>query len=346
MKAAPVVRALEARSIAQSLVHTGQHYDALMSEVFFRDLGLPAPDLDLGVGSGTHAGQTAKLLVELEKAFEQLQPRLVVTYGDVNSTLAAALVAAKLGLPAAHVEAGLRSFDRTMPEEVNRVVTDALADLLLTTSPEARTNLIREGVADERIHFVGNPMIDTLLASRARFDSAAIRATLGAPERYGVVTLHRPANVDDPSTVIRLVTALTAAAAQIPLVIPLHPRGRAALEAAGLGDVAGVQLVDPLGYVDFLSLVSGAAVVITDSGGIQEETTILGVPCLTVRPNTERPITISHGTNRLVTIEGLPDDLRAALDGRQALPSEPPPLWDGRAGERIGDVVAAWLGAA
>jgi UDP-N-acetylglucosamine 2-epimerase (non-hydrolysing) len=346
MKAAPVMRALEARSIPQLLVHTGQHYDALLSDVFFRDLGLPAPDIDLGVGSGSHAVQTGKLLVELESAFERVRPPLVISYGDVNSTLAAALVAAKLQLPSAHVEAGLRSFDRSMPEEVNRVVTDALADLLFTTSPEARDNLVHEGVADDRIHFVGNPMIDTLLANRDRFDATAIRARLGVPERYGVVTLHRPANVDEPATVGRLVAALGDVAATLPLVIPLHPRGRAALEAAGLARAAGITIVDPLGYVDFLSLVSGAAIVITDSGGIQEETTILGVPCLTVRPNTERPITISHGTNRLVTIEALAGEARRVLDGGLRAPAEPPPLWDGRAGERIGDVIAAWLAAA
>ena len=338
------MRALAARSIPQTLVHTGQHYDALLSDVFFRDLGLPAPDVDLGVGSGSHATQTARLLVELEAALDRAQPRLVITYGDVNSTLAAALVAAKLHQPSAHVEAGLRSFDRTMPEEINRVVTDSLADLLFTTSPEARTNLEREGVADERIHFVGNPMIDTLLANRDRFDNAAIRAQLGVAERYGVVTLHRPANVDEPATVRRLVSALAAVAVLVPLVIPLHPRGRTKLEAAGLAGATAISVIDPLGYVDFLSLVSGAALVITDSGGIQEETTILGVPCLTVRPNTERPITISHGTNRLSTIDAIPAQAEEALRGTVA-PPEPPPLWDGRAGERIGDIVASWLGA-
>ncbi len=339
------MRALDALTIPQVLVHTGQHYDPLLSDVFFRDLGLPEPDVDLGVGSGSHAAQTAKLLVELDRTFERVRPPLVITYGDVNSTLAAALVAAKLHLASAHVEAGLRSFDRTMPEEVNRVLTDALADLLFTTSPEARANLVREGVAEERIHFVGNPMIDTLLANRARFDAAAVRSQLGLPQRYGVVTLHRPANVDDPATVTRLVTALAAAAALVPLVIPLHPRGRAALELAGLARSPGVTLSDPLGYVDFLSLVSDAAIVITDSGGVQEETTILGVPCLTVRQNTERPITITHGTNRLVTIDEIADQARIVLAGI-ARPPEPPPLWDGRAGVRIGDVIETWLGAA
>ena len=346
MKAAPVLRALEARSVGQTLVHTGQHYDALLSDVFFRDLDLPRPDVDLGVGSGSHAEQTAKLLVELEATFVRLRPALVMTYGDVNSTMAAALVAAKLDQPSAHVEAGLRSFDRTMPEEVNRVVTDLLASLHFTTSPEARTNLVNEGVADAGIHFVGNPMIDTLLANRGRFDSRPIRSRLGIAGRFGVVTLHRPSNVDDPATVGRLVTALRAAAELLPLVIPLHPRGRAALEAAGLGRSSGVLLIEPLGYVEFLSLVSDAAIVITDSGGIQEETTILGVPCLTVRPNTERPITITHGTNRLVTIEAIPVEAAAVLGGGVVAPVEPPPLWDGRAGERIADVVVGWLGAA
>ena len=340
-----MISAFEARSVSQTLIHTGQHYDALLSNVIFRDLGLPAPDADLDVGSGSHAAQTARLLVELEAAFERARPPLVITYGDVNSTLAAALVAAKLQLPSAHVEAGLRSFDRSMPEEINRLVTDALAELLFTTSPEARANLRHEGVPDERIHFVGNPMIDTLLAHRPRFDGAAIRGRLGVERPFAVVTLHRPANVDDPATVGRLVGALAAAAALVPLVIPLHPRGRAALEAAHLGAASGIVVLEPLGYLDFLSLVNDASIVITDSGGIQEETTILGIPCLTVRPNTERPITISHGTNRLVTIDGLEAAVRAILDGRFELPAEPPPLWDGHAGERIGDVVAAWLAA-
>jgi UDP-N-acetylglucosamine 2-epimerase (non-hydrolysing) len=230
-----------------------------------------------------------------------------------------------------------------MPEEINRVVTDVLADLHFTTSPEARENLLREAVADEGIHFVGNPMIDTLVAHRDRFDVARLRARLGLPGRYGVATLHRPGNVDDPGVAARIVSAVVAVASMVPLVIPLHPRGRPALEAAGLAGAPGVTIVDPLGYVDFLSLVSGAALVVTDSGGIQEETTILGIPCLTVRPNTERPITISHGTNRLVEPEALPEAARNALDSGSPAPSEPPPLWDGRAGVRIADVVARWL---
>ncbi len=332
MKAAPVIRGLAARSVPQVVIHTGQHYDDKMSDVFFRDLGLPEPDLNLGVGSGTHAGQTAALMVELERAFAGLDPALVVVYGDINSTLAAAVVAAKLGRPIAHVEAGLRSFDRTMPEEINRVVTDVLADLLFTTSPEAETNLVREGIDPGRIHFVGNPMIDTLLANLDRFDVAAARSRLGLEGRYGVATLHRPANVDDAATAGRVVAAVRGVAELVELVIPLHPRGRATLEAAGLGDDPRIHVVDPLGYVEFMSLVRGAAVVVTDSGGIQEETTILGVPCLTLRPNTERPITISHGTNRLVEPDGVVAAARAVLDGSVPIPTEAPPLWDGAAG--------------
>jgi len=343
VKAAPVVRALRNREIRQTIVHTGQHYDALMSDVFFEELEIPAPDLNLGVGSGSHAAQTAALLTALEPAFIALRPALVVAYGDVNSTLAAAIVAAKLEIPIAHVEAGLRSFDRSMPEEINRVVTDVLADLHFTTSPEARDNLLREGVAIDGIHFVGNPMIDTLLAHRDRFDASRLRDQLALPDRYGVATLHRPGNVDDPGVASRIVRAVVEVASILPLVIPLHPRGRPALEAAGLAGAPGVTIIDPLGYVDFLSLVSGAALVVTDSGGIQEETTILGIPCLTVRPNTERPVTISHGTNRLVEPEALPDTARAALRPGTPPPTAAPPLWDGHAGERIADVVAGWL---
>lgn len=343
MKAAPVIHALAARAVPQVVIHTGQHYDEKMSEVFFRDLGLPEPDLNLGVGSGSHAGQTAALMVALERAFAELDPALVLVYGDINSTLAATVVAAKLGRPIAHVEAGLRSFDRTMPEEINRVVTDVLADLLFTTSPEAEANLVHEGVDPTRIHFVGNPMIDTLLANLDRFDVTAARAQLGLEGPYGVATLHRPANVDDPATAGRIVAAVRGVAELVPLVIPLHPRGRATLEAAGLGDDPRVHVVDPLGYVEFMSLVRGAAVVVTDSGGIQEETTVLGVPCLTMRPNTERPITISHGTNRLVDPDDVVAATQAVLDGSTAVPTEPPPLWDGAAGPRIAAIVESWL---
>ena len=345
MKAAPVVRALAARGIEQRLVHTGQHYDEALSAVFFRDLGLPEPDLNLGVGSGSHAGQTAALLVALEQAFAELEPALVVVYGDVNSSLAAALVAAKTDRPIAHVEAGLRSFDDSMPEEVNRRVTDLLSELLFVTSPEGVTNLDAVGIRGAGVILVGNPMIDTLLGNLERFDAEAMRARLDLPERYAVSTLHRPSNVDDPARAARVVAMLADVAARVPVVLPLHPRGRAVLEAAGLGDIdaARLKVVAPLGYIDFISLVRGATLVLTDSGGIQEETTTLGVPCLTLRPNTERPITITHGTNRLVEPDAVVPAVEAILAGRVHRPAEGPLLWDGHAGERIADVIADWL---
>jgi UDP-N-acetylglucosamine 2-epimerase (non-hydrolysing) len=343
VKAAPVVRALAKAGVPQRVIHTGQHYDEALSGVFFADLALPEPDRNLGVGSGTHARQTAALLVALEDAFEAEPPALVVVYGDVNSTLAAALVAAKLHRPSAHVEAGLRSFDMEMPEEVNRLVADRLADLCFATSEDAVANLRREGVPAERIHLVGNSMIDSLEVARPHLDPAAARAAAGiADGPYGVVTLHRPGNVDEPGRTRDLVAALGAVAAQVPLVFPVHPRGRAALEAAGLGDVPGVHLVEPLGYLPFLALLAGSAVAITDSGGVQEETTIFGVPCLTVRPNTERPVTITHGTNRLVEPADVPGAVADALAAGTPGPRRPP-LWDGHAGERIAAVLAAWL---
>lgn len=347
MKAGPVVKALARRGARQVLLHTGQHYDRALSDVFFEELGLPAPDLNLEVGSGSQGRQTAALLTALEDALPPLAPSVVVVYGDVNSTLAAALVASKAGIPLAHVEAGLRSFDRTMPEEINRVVTDALSDLLFVTSPEAIDNLRHEGVADDRIRFVGNPMIDTLLENLERFDADAARREHGLSGAYAVATLHRPANVDSPVAAAALVEMLRSVTRQLPVVLPLHPRGRATLEAAGLSTVGGLRVVDPLGYVDFLSLVRGAAVVITDSGGIQEETTVLGVPCLTVRPNTERPITVTHGTNRLVAPAEVGDAVAVVLSGTTPPPATPPPLWDGHAGERIAEVLVAreWAAA-
>jgi UDP-N-acetylglucosamine 2-epimerase (non-hydrolysing) len=346
MKAAPVMRALRERGIDQRLVHTGQHYDDALSAVFFRDLALPEPDLNLGVGSGSQAAQTAALMVALERAFADVAPALVVVYGDVNSSMAASLVAAKLGLPIAHVEAGLRSFDNTMPEEINRRVTDLLSDLLFVTSPEGITNLERTGVGAEQIHFVGNPMIDSLVANMDRFDPGPLRARFDLPERYAVATLHRPSNVDEPEQAARIVAMLGELASLVAVILPLHPRGRPMLEAAGLAAAAPagrLTITEPLGYVDFLSLVRGAALVVTDSGGIQEETTVLGVPCLTLRPNTERPITISHGTNRLAEPEDVGPLARAILAGGVTTPASPPPLWDGRAGERIADVIEKWL---
>jgi UDP-N-acetylglucosamine 2-epimerase (non-hydrolysing) len=312
-----------------------------MSEVFFDELGLPEPDVNLGVGSGTHGAQTAALLVAMEAAFTEQTPDRVVVYGDVNSTLAAALTCAKLLIPVAHVEAGLRSFDVTMPEEINRRVTDLLSDPLFVTAPEGEQNLAREGITGERVVFVGNPMIDTLLANLERFDPEPVKAELGIAAPYAVATLHRPANVDTAQAAAALVDALRAATSRLPLVLPLHPRGRARLEAAGLGDVPDLLVVEPLGYIDFISLVRGAAAVITDSGGIQEETTVLDVPCLTLRPNTERPITLTAGTNRLVTTEGLGDALDGALAGAQKRIGDGPPGWDGHAGERIAAALLA-----
>jgi UDP-N-acetylglucosamine 2-epimerase (non-hydrolysing) len=347
-KAAPVLTALEG-SVDQVLVHTGQHYDDRLSRVFFDELGLPEPDLNLGAGSGSHATQTAAVMVGLEQVFLEQRPDLVVVYGDINSTLAAALVAAKLLIPVAHVEAGLRSFDPAMPEEVNRRVTDQLSDLLLVTSADAVGHLAREGVPAGRIHFTGNPMIDTLLKHLDRFDEAAARKRHGLSGDYLVATLHRPSNVDDPAAVAQLVSVLHKAAARMPVVIPLHPRGRARLEAAGLLDSVGILVSDPLPYTAFLGLVRGAAAVLTDSGGVQEETSVLGVPCLTMRPNTERPVTITHGTNRLVGVDGVLAVLEEVLDAprwpRPAPPDKRPPLWDGAAGPRIARVIVDWLNA-
>lgn len=344
VKAAPVLDALAAvDEVEQSLVHTGQHYDDRMSAVFFRELDLPRPDVDLGVGSGSHGAQTGALLQGLEATFERMRPDAVVVYGDVNSTLAAALVCAKLGIPLVHVEAGLRSFDRTMPEEVNRVVTDALSDLCLTTSAEAYGHLAAEGVSPEKVRFVGNTMIDTLLRHLDRFEVERARDLLGLEGAYAVATVHRPANVDDPAAAEALVAALREVASRVPLVIPLHPRGRRRLEELGLSEAGGVRLVEPLGYVDFLALVRGASLVVTDSGGVQEETTILDVPCLTVRPNTERPVTITHGTNRLTDLAEVAERAVDVLEGRAVFPIDRPPLWDGHAGRRAADEIVRFL---
>jgi UDP-N-acetylglucosamine 2-epimerase len=343
VKAAPVIRALAALGHGQRVVHTGQHYDERMSDVFFVQLGLPKPDLNLGVGSGTQATQTADVLVGMEREFLENSPSLAVLYGDVNSTVGAALAGAKLGVPLAHVEAGLRSFDNTMPEEINRRLTDQLCDLLFCTSPEALGHLAREGRPDHAMHLVGNPMIDTLVANLDKFDAGAARAAYGlGNRRYVVATLHRPANVDSPGQAAELVKALHEVAAELDLIIPLHPRGRATLTAAGLLDAKRIHVVDPLGYVEFMSLVRGAAAIVTDSGGVQEETTLLRVPCLTLRPNTERPITITSGSNRLVTRDELAGAvLKACDDGPYA--GELPPLWDGQAGPRVARIVTSWL---
>lgn len=345
-KAAPVLEGLGVYEVEQLLVHTGQHYDDKMSDIFFRQLGIRKPDVNLGVGSGAHGSQTAKVIVALEELFTERRPDLVVVYGDVNSTVAAALVASKMGITFAHVEAGLRSFDMTMPEEINRLVTDKLSDLLLTTSTDAIAHLGNEGTDPDKIHFVGNPMIDSLLKNKPRFDPDAVRSEVGIEGDYIVATLHRPGNVDDPDDVKALVAAIHAVADQAQVVIPLHPRGRARLEEAGFLDHDRMRVIDPLGYLEFMGLVQGAAAVVTDSGGVQEETTILGVPCLTLRPNTERPVTITHGTNQLVTRETLPERIREALATGPLETWDTPPLWDGHAGERIAKVLAHSIGAA
>ncbi|HVH10253.1 MAG TPA: UDP-N-acetylglucosamine 2-epimerase (non-hydrolyzing) [Gemmatimonadales bacterium] len=342
MKLAPVARALAARGARHVVVHTGQHYDPEMSDAFFRDLDLPRPDHALGVGSASHARQTAAILERLEPVCQAEAPDVVLVYGDVNSTVAAALVATKLGHPVGHVEAGLRSRDRSMPEEVNRVITDHVADVLFAPSRDAVDNLRHEGVAAERVHFVGNVMIDSLVAALpvARALDAPRRHDLGVGE-YTVVTLHRPANVDDPATLCELLGALTLVGADGPVVFPVHPRTRARIRDLGVnGGSALTRLVEPLPYLEMLGLVADAALVITDSGGLQEETTWLGVPCVTVRPNTERPITCSAGTNRLVAPrrEAIRDAARAARAARVAAP---PVLerWDGSTGERIAAVL-------
>lgn len=339
-KAAPVIRALaQSGAVDQVLVHTGQHYDDSMSEVFFRQLDLPRPDVNLGVGSGSHAQQTAATMTGLEELFTERHPDIVVVYGDVNSTVAAALVAAKMQIPLAHVEAGLRSFDMTMPEEVNRLVTDRLSEILLCTSPDAVAHLGHEGVDPRRIHLVGNPMIDTLLAQLDRLDPQAARRAHDLSSDYVVATLHRPGNVDDPQDVARLVKAVHGTADLADVVIPLHPRGRQRLLAAGLNEHERVHLLDPLGYLEFIGLVRGANAVVTDSGGVQEETTILGVPCLTLRPNTERPVTITDGTNRLVTGDQVPGLVAEILAAGPLEQWPTPPLWDGQAGPRIARIL-------
>jgi UDP-N-acetylglucosamine 2-epimerase (non-hydrolysing) len=350
VKIAPLMRAMrEQKSIEPILVHTGQHYDSVMSDRFFADLDIPSPNFHLGVGSGSHAVQTAEVMKRLDPVLGEVAPALVLVVGDVNSTMAAALTAVKRGIPIAHVEAGLRSFDRTMPEEINRIVTDSIADLLFVTEESGRENLLKEGVPASRIHLVGNVMIDALESCRHLWQQSDIRGQLGLAENepYAVLTLHRPATVDDPARLIPLLDALQEVARRLPIVFPVHPRVRTRLlESAEGRDVIGggahppslkgVTCVDPLGYLDFVALTSRARLVLTDSGGIQEETTILGVPCLTLRENTERPITVTHGTNRVIGT----DPARVVDEAQRALDRAPsrrgaPPLWDGRASARI-----------
>jgi UDP-N-acetylglucosamine 2-epimerase (non-hydrolysing) len=338
MKVKPVMDALDERGADVVLVHTGQHYDPAMNDVFFTDLGIRRPDHYLGAGSGSHATQTGRVMTSFEPLMEALAPDVVVVVGDVNSTLACALVAAKAGALVGHVEAGLRSRDWAMPEEVNRVVADRVSDYLFAPSPDAAANLRAEGYRDDQIHLVGNVMVDTLLANRDRATARPVLPALGLePGRYGLVTLHRPANVDDPLVLGALLSALTEVARLCPLVLPAHPRAAGRLHDAGLPP--RLTVIPPAGYLDFIALLASAALVLTDSGGVQEETTALGVPCLTLRDNTERPITITEGTNQVVGRD--PERIVAAA--RQVLEAPPAPrapaLWDGRAGQRIADVL-------
>ncbi len=343
VKTAPVIAALRERlpESRHAVVHTGQHYDRLMSEVFLEELGVSPPDHMLEVGSGSHAVQTARTMERLEPVLEEEKPDLLIVPGDVNSTLAAVLAAVKMGIPVAHLESGLRSFDMTMPEEVNRIVADRFSAPLFVHSEEAIDNLRAEGIPGDRVEFVGNTMIDTLVRLEGRFRAAGAAARLGLePGSYVLVTLHRPALVDGP-LLPETVRRLTALARDMPVVFPVHPRTRKMMEQVD-SDHAGLLLTEPFGYLDFLSLLADAGAVLTDSGGIQEETTYLGIPCFTLRDNTERPVTIQLGTNRLLgldpeAISGIP----AALETGADTPAEPPPLWDGQASARIADVVAA-----
>jgi UDP-N-acetylglucosamine 2-epimerase (non-hydrolysing) len=339
MKVAPIWRALKARNLPVRLIHTGQHFDAAMSDVFFRDLGMPEPDVRLNCGGGTHAEQTAAVLVGVEKELVAARPAVVVVVGDVTSTFAAALAAAKLGIPVAHVEAGLRSRDWTMPEEINRVLTDQLSDLLLTPSPDAERNLLAEGIPAERIRFVGNVMIDSLHWARRTRTDALERHGL-RPQRYALTTLHRPANVDTRESLEATLTALEAISRRIPVLFPVHPRTLARAASLGLSErlqaTQGLKTCDPVGYNDFVTLMSSARLVATDSGGIQEETTALGIPCLTLREGTERPVTVTEGTNTIVGLDPklIAEETDAILAGNGKV-GHVPQGWDGRTAERI-----------
>jgi UDP-N-acetylglucosamine 2-epimerase (non-hydrolysing) len=331
-KLAPVYRAAAASGLGQVVVHTGQHYDDMLSDAFFRDLGIPAPGVNLAVGSETHAVQTARIMERIEPVLLEAEPDWVVVYGDVNSTVAAALVAAKLSLKVAHVEAGLRSYDRAMPEEINRVVTDRLADLLLTPSRDADEALRREGEPPEEIVFVGNVMIDSVLYALDRARTSGFRERVGVNGDAVVVTLHRPSNVDDPERLATIADALREVAGERPVVFPMHPRTAQRVQDAGIS-LGAVRVLDPIGYREMLDLVDGAFAVVTDSGGVQEETTVLGIPCLTIRENTERPITIREGTNRLVPD---PRDIPAVIRTlRRPRSWRAPEGWDGKAAGRI-----------
>jgi len=357
MKIAPIMRAFQAHSsgLEPILLHTGQHYDRAMKDSFFEQLDIPLPEVDLEVGSGSHAVQTAEIMKRFEPELERLTPDAILVVGDVNSTIACSLVAVKKGVPVIHVEAGLRSFDRNMPEEINRILTDQIADLLFTTEPDGERNLLREGVDPAKIHFVGNVMIDTLFHSRGRASTPAevladlptAPVFLESPTGYGLLTLHRPSNVDEPATLRRLIRVLRDVSESVPLIFPVHPRTRARIDALDVGELFNtprIALLPPLSYLELLGLMAEARVVLTDSGGLQEETTALGVPCMTLRENTERPITVESGTNTVVGTD--PEKITAAVGsalrggGKRG---RVPELWDGRAAERIAEITATWL---
>ena len=347
IKIAPLMAALREHSeIGQCLVHTGQHYDERLSKVFFDDLHIERPDVNLEVGSGSHAIQTARIMMAFEGVCVERQPDLIVVVGDVNSTVACALVGAKLGIAIAHVEAGLRSFDWSMPEEINRVITDRLSDLLFTTERSANENLHREGVPAERIHFVGNVMVDTLLHHREQAKSLRVPRRLGVtPKNFALLTLHRPANVDSSASLMEILEGIRRIAERIPVVFPVHPRTKGRIDSLGLHAHLGkARMIDPLGYLDFLGLMDEAALVLTDSGGIQEETTVLGVPCLTLRSNTERPVTVEQGTNTLIKLDAstIVRAAERAIDSTSNSDREPhqiPELWDGKAARRVARII-------
>jgi len=344
MKIAPLARAFDGcAGVRHRVVHTGQHYDKNMSDLFFKELGIPEPWRNLEVGSGTHARQTAEIMVRFEELLNEDPCDVLCVVGDVNSTIATAMVAVKQHIPVAHVEAGLRSFDRSMPEEINRILTDSISDSLFVTEPSGVENLKREGVPEDRTFLVGNVMIDTLLEHRERARHSDVLERVGVSEKgYGLVTMHRPANVDDPEILRRVLEALADVARRMPLVFPVHPRTAARITGAGfdLSSIEGFVPCEPLGYIDFLRLMEGAGMILTDSGGIQEEACILGVPCLTMRENTERPVTIEIGMNKLVgsDADAIRREAGAILDGERE-PPRSPDLWDGRAANRIADIM-------